>query len=366
MDALVGRTRKSAAGDGTLLIVVSDHGFSTFRKGVDLNRWLEESGYLKAQEGRRNEEHLAGDRLVGNAGLCHRPGRHLPERQGQVLAGHCRSGARRIFSANEIAQQVGRPCRPGNRGSRPCGGFTRRRGRTSGRTRATPRSDRRLRARLSRFLGNGHRQGYDGSLSPQYRRPGAAIIHRPSLVPGVLFCNRPVESENPRLMDIGPTVLDLFGVAVPGYMDGKALSVGDARGDGRSGQNDHSPLGSIMAEPSRGKLNRRRLLKRSAAVAAAAAAAGSGSFWLSGRRRTSRSGGKKVIVIGIDGMDPRLSELMLNAGLLPNLGRLRGSGSYSRLAHQHPAAKPGRVGEFHQWRRPWLPRDLRLHPPPSG
>jgi arylsulfatase A-like enzyme len=40
-----------------------------------------------------------------------------------------------------------------------------------------------------------------------------------------LFANRPVETENPRLLDIGPTVLDLFGVPVPDYMDGKALAV---------------------------------------------------------------------------------------------------------------------------------------------
>ena len=36
-------------------------------------------------------------------------------------------------------------------------------------------------------------------------------------------------------MDIGPTVLDMFGVEVPKYMDGKALSVADAAG------NEHSP-----------------------------------------------------------------------------------------------------------------------------
>ena len=50
----------------------------------------------------------------------------------------------------------------------------------------------------------------------------------PSLVPGVLFCNRPVETEDPRLMDIGPTVLDMFGVEVPSYMDGRPLVVADA------------------------------------------------------------------------------------------------------------------------------------------
>ena len=29
-------------------------------------------------------------------------------------------------------------------------------------------------------------------------------------------------------MDIGPTVLDMFGVDVPKYMDGKALKVADS------------------------------------------------------------------------------------------------------------------------------------------
>jgi hypothetical protein len=50
----------------------------------------------------------------------------------------------------------------------------------------------------------------------------------PSLVPGILFCNRYVENENPRLIDIGPTVLSMFGAEVPDYMDGKVLTVGDA------------------------------------------------------------------------------------------------------------------------------------------
>ena len=51
-----------------------------------------------------------------------------------------------------------------------------------------------------------------------------------SLVPGVLFCNRPIATEQARLMDIGPTVLDMFGVDVPKYMDGKPLAVADAKG----------------------------------------------------------------------------------------------------------------------------------------
>ena len=58
----------------------------------------------------------------------------------------------------------------------------------------------------------------------------------PSVVPGVLFCDRDVETQNPRLIDIGPTILELFGVAVPDYMDGKALVVGAAASKNPNGQ----------------------------------------------------------------------------------------------------------------------------------
>jgi arylsulfatase A-like enzyme len=50
----------------------------------------------------------------------------------------------------------------------------------------------------------------------------------PSLVPGILFCNRPVETASPRLIDVAPTVLSLFGVPVPDYMDGKPMIIGEA------------------------------------------------------------------------------------------------------------------------------------------
>ena len=49
----------------------------------------------------------------------------------------------------------------------------------------------------------------------------------PSVVPGVLFCNQPLLTEHPRLLDIAPTVLNVFGIEAPAYMDGKVLSIGD-------------------------------------------------------------------------------------------------------------------------------------------
>ena len=44
----------------------------------------------------------------------------------------------------------------------------------------------------------------------------------PELIPGVIYCSHKIESEGPRLMDLGPTTLDLFGVDVPANMDGRA------------------------------------------------------------------------------------------------------------------------------------------------
>ena len=45
----------------------------------------------------------------------------------------------------------------------------------------------------------------------------------PPDVPGIFFCNRKVKADKVNIMDIGPTVLDLFGVRVPAYCDGKSL-----------------------------------------------------------------------------------------------------------------------------------------------
>jgi len=52
MDDLVGRTM-ARLGDDTTLFVMSDHGFKTFRRGVDYNAWLRDHGYLFVKDGKR-------------------------------------------------------------------------------------------------------------------------------------------------------------------------------------------------------------------------------------------------------------------------------------------------------------------------
>jgi bisphosphoglycerate-independent phosphoglycerate mutase (AlkP superfamily) len=45
----------------------------------------------------------------------------------------------------------------------------------------------------------------------------------PRIVPGILFSNLSIANEDPRLMDLAPTVLDLFGIRAPGHMVGQSL-----------------------------------------------------------------------------------------------------------------------------------------------
>src|SRR3954469_11935355 len=49
---------------------------------------------------------------------------------------------------------------------------------------------------------------------------------------------------------------------------------------------------------------------------------------------------KRVIVIGLDGLEPKIVESMLAAGELPNLHRLRARGGYARVATTCPAQTP--------------------------
>jgi predicted AlkP superfamily phosphohydrolase/phosphomutase len=95
-----------------------------------------------------------------------------------------------------------------------------------------------------------------------------------------------------------------------------------------------------MTESASGKPSRRTFLKRSALAAAAAAGVAGGGYWLGSRRRVSRAGGKKVIVIGIDGMDPRLCASMMKDGQLPHLARLRAAGGFSGLGTSIPPQSP--------------------------
>lgn len=79
----------------------------------------------------------------------------------------------------------------------------------------------------------------------------------------------------------------------------------------------------------------RRDLLRGAAAGAAALASG---CWVGGRGGPPRATGTKVIVIGVDGMDPRMCGDLMAQGRLPNLAKLYCSPLGTSIPPQSPVA----------------------------
>jgi hypothetical protein len=227
MDDLVGRTMAKCRSEDNLLMVISDHGFNGFRRGVDLNRWLEENGYLKLHEGRRNEEFLAGvDWSQTRAFALGLTGIFINLKD-KYAHGIVVKGEEADQLREEIAQRLTRLTDPQTGAS------------AIKRTYVTAKVYRGPYKDHAPDLIPGYQCGYRVSWETAIGRTTESVFHDntkawsgdhcidPSLIPGVLFCNRPIESENPRLLDLGPTVLELFGVPVPDHMDGKPLPVGN-------------------------------------------------------------------------------------------------------------------------------------------
>ena len=231
MDGLVGRVAEKCRGKDTAFMIISDHGFSTFRRGVDLNRWLEENGYLKVKDGSRGEKHLSSiDWSQTRAFAIGLSGIFL-NLKGRESKGIVERGEEAERLRDEIGEKLGKlvDSKSGEQ--------------------AIKQVYNSLKVFHGPYKGEapdllvGYNRGYRASWETAIGQVTEGVFHDntkawsgdhcidPSLVPGVLFCNRKISDERPRLMDIGPTVLEMFGVDVPGYMDGEALSVAD--GDGK-------------------------------------------------------------------------------------------------------------------------------------
>ena len=221
MDALVGRTMERCSAPDNMLMVISDHGFNSFRRGLDLNRWLEENGYLTLHEGRRDEEFLAGvdwSRTrafsIGLAGIYI----NVKNKYSQGIVDPTAEADR---LREEIAAKLTKLVDPESGASAICRVYA------AGKIYRGPYKDE------GPDLIVGYQRGYRASWETAIGRTTTEVFLSnkkawsgdhcidPSLVPGVLFCSQAIATSNTRLMDVGPTILNLFGVDVPEHMDGK-------------------------------------------------------------------------------------------------------------------------------------------------
>jgi len=222
-DELVGKVM-ARLGKGDLMMVVSDHGFASFRRGVNLNAWLLSKGWLALKEGGDGTAEWLRDvdwsrtraYALGLTGM-------FLNIEGREAKGIVKPGDEAARVKAEIMAAL--------KGLRDTG---------TGETAVNEAFDT---AKLysGPYLPNapdliigfnaGYRTSWDGATGvvsgPVFEDntkawSGDHCID-PRLVPGVFFASRKIDRKDPSLVDIAPTVLRLFGLDPPAHMDGKPL-----------------------------------------------------------------------------------------------------------------------------------------------
>jgi predicted AlkP superfamily phosphohydrolase/phosphomutase len=228
MDDLVGRVAAGLRGRSALF-VMSDHGFKSFRRGVNLNAWLHQNGYLSLRDGKAESGEWFKDvdwtrtkaYALGLGGLyLNLKGR---EAQGTVGAG---------AEAAALKAELGRKLAALKDGPNGPAMITRIYDRDA--VYAGPYKDN------APDLIIGYNEGYRASWDGVTGIVNAVVVEDntkawsgdhcidPALVPGIFFASLKINTDKPSIMDIAPTALELFGIAPPGHMDGRSL-VGMAR-----------------------------------------------------------------------------------------------------------------------------------------
>lgn len=219
-------------GEKTALIVLSDHGFNTYRHSVNINTWLVENGYQKlntpdGKDGKAFFENVDWSQtkaysLGFNSIYVNLEGR---EAKGIVKQG---SAYRKL--CDEIAEGL--------------------------RTLRDPKTDKPVirNVYLAREIyrgeqlekapdlvvgfAMGYRAGSENCLGAAPKalfeandKPwSGSHLFDPYYVPGIFFSNLKIRTENPSVIDIAPSVLQCFGIRKPDYMDGMPIFEFDAEG----------------------------------------------------------------------------------------------------------------------------------------
>ena len=223
MDGIVGKTMRHVD-DNTVIFVLSDHGFKSFQRGVNLNAWLEQEGYLTEREGSRDDGYLRGidwgrtrAYSFGLAGIYlniegRESGGTVPRSEAAAL---CREIAGKLTGLRDEDRDAVAVHRAYPKNSIYSGPYVE----------AAP------------DVVVGYSPGYRSSWGVALGKVGGPIFEDnlkawsgdhcvdPPLIPGVVFCNRDFESADPGIEDMAPTALRLFGFEPPAHMDGRDLAV---------------------------------------------------------------------------------------------------------------------------------------------
>ncbi len=218
MDGIVGQLL-ARFDDKATIIVMSDHGFADFKRQFGLNTWLRDNGYIRPAtcSSILTNADWSKTQVYGlgiNGLYLNMKGR---ERDGIVESGAQREALlEELIAKLEAIKDVD--------GARVI--------------HKVHRSDRIYSGRHTAIAPDlivGYARGYRASwttclggmddevLSDNTSAWSADHCADATVVPGILFCNRPVAVKHPSLTDIAPTVLAEFGIPTPSTMTGKNI-----------------------------------------------------------------------------------------------------------------------------------------------
>lgn len=223
MDGLLGRIMKECDDPRTVLMLMSDHGFTEFSRGMNLNSWLVENGYMAMENGDKTcHDWFRGvDWTKTRAYSFGLTGIYLNKvgREGKGTV------------AEEEADALKREIAAKLKGYRD-----EERGRVAVRDCVVAED-----LFTGPYKENGpdifpcFEHGYRTSWEAAVGKADGKVFHDnskswsgdhcvdPRIVPGVFFCNRRLARKKIGIVDIGASVLDLFGIEIPRHMTGRSF-----------------------------------------------------------------------------------------------------------------------------------------------
>lgn len=224
-DEVVG-TAMRFADDDTLLLVMSDHGFGSFQRGVHLNTWLHSQGLL-VLEGGRSAGADAGDLLrhvdwSRSAAYALGLGSIYLNRKGRESKGILDDAGAEAVSRKIVDGLTG--LRDDERGCVAVRGVSRgpdvyRGAHAANGPDLVLRCARGYRASWTTALGGVPA----GLFEDNVRRWSGDHIVDPDVVPGILFSNRRLAADGASLLDLAPTIAAAFGQKPGTAMEGRSL-----------------------------------------------------------------------------------------------------------------------------------------------
>jgi predicted AlkP superfamily phosphohydrolase/phosphomutase len=219
---------------GTAFFVMSDHGFHSFRRGVNLNTWLVQNGYMvfHGQEGAKKGladlfgrgkfwEGVDWSRTRAYAVGLGQIYFNLRGREGQGIVS---SGAEYMALQDEVAKRLVTLTDPDT--GEPV-------------MRAVYKRDDIYKGEYIQYapdlqvgFNDGYRVGWQDTLGQINRTivennnrkwSGDHCATATEISGGVFFSNRKIATTSPHIMDLSPTVLKLLDVPLPSDLDGKPL-----------------------------------------------------------------------------------------------------------------------------------------------